>query len=49
MALVIAHLGEKLRKISKEANMSVAALSAYLHEVDFILLLKISYQALHEC
>ncbi|XP_059463490.1 ABC transporter B family member 29, chloroplastic isoform X2 [Corylus avellana] len=33
MALVIAHLGEKLRKISKEANKSVAALSAYLHEV----------------
>lgn len=40
MALAIAHLGEKLRKISKEANKSVAALSAYLHEVHFILFSK---------
>ncbi|KAF8403308.1 hypothetical protein HHK36_011410 [Tetracentron sinense] len=31
--LVIAYLGERLRKISKEAHLSVAALSAYLNEV----------------
>ncbi|XP_030443609.1 LOW QUALITY PROTEIN: ABC transporter B family member 29, chloroplastic [Syzygium oleosum] len=33
MALVIAFLGERLRQISKEANLSIAALSAYLNEV----------------
>lgn len=33
MALVIAYLGEKLHKISKEANLSAAALAAYLNEV----------------
>lgn len=33
MALVIAFLGERLRKISKKANLSIAALSAYLNEV----------------
>ncbi|KAG2682978.1 hypothetical protein I3760_10G010500 [Carya illinoinensis] len=33
MALLVAHLGEKLRTISNEAHMSIAALSAYLNEV----------------
>lgn len=33
MALTIAYLGEKLRKISKRARMSIASLSAYLNEV----------------
>ncbi|KAL3755640.1 hypothetical protein ACJRO7_002655 [Eucalyptus globulus] len=33
VALVIAFLGERLRKISKKANLSIAALSAYLNEV----------------
>ncbi|XP_043717866.1 ABC transporter B family member 29, chloroplastic [Telopea speciosissima] len=33
MSLLIAYLGEKLRKISKKANLTVAALSAYLNEV----------------
>lgn len=33
MSLVIAYLGEALRKISNEANISVAKLSAYLNEV----------------
>lgn len=33
MALVIACLGEKLRGISNKAQLSTAALSAYLNEV----------------
>lgn len=33
MALVIAYLGERLRKISKESHLSIASLSAYLNEV----------------
>ncbi|MBA0809458.1 hypothetical protein Gohar_025108 [Gossypium harknessii] len=33
MALVIAYLGEKLRKISKRAHLSIATLAAYLNEV----------------
>ncbi|KAJ4840805.1 ABC transporter B member 29, chloroplastic [Turnera subulata] len=33
MALAIASLGERLRKISKKAHLSVATLSAYLNEV----------------
>lgn len=33
MVLVVAFLGQKLRKISKEAHVSIAALSAYLNEV----------------
>ncbi|KAI8014953.1 hypothetical protein LOK49_LG05G00990 [Camellia lanceoleosa] len=33
MAFVTAYLGDKLRKISKKANLSIAALSAYLNEV----------------
>ncbi|XP_050380151.1 ABC transporter B family member 29, chloroplastic [Argentina anserina] len=33
MALVIAYLGEKLRMISNKAQLSTAALSAYLNEV----------------
>lgn len=36
MALVVAYLGEKLRKISKNTNLTVAALSAYLNEVCFL-------------
>ncbi|WCJ33373.1 ATP-dependent lipid A-core flippase [Euphorbia peplus] len=33
MALAIAYLGERLREISKKANLSIASLSAYLNEV----------------
>ncbi|CAA7405353.1 unnamed protein product [Spirodela intermedia] len=33
MSLVVAHLGERLRKISQEAQSSAARLSAYLNEV----------------
>ncbi|KAK1389658.1 ABC transporter B family member 29, chloroplastic [Heracleum sosnowskyi] len=33
MTFVITYLGEKLQKISKEGNISIAALSAYLNEV----------------
>ncbi|XP_050230248.1 ABC transporter B family member 29, chloroplastic isoform X2 [Mercurialis annua] len=33
MALAIACLGEKLRKISKKSHLSIASLSAYLNEV----------------
>ncbi|XP_027364890.1 ABC transporter B family member 29, chloroplastic isoform X3 [Abrus precatorius] len=33
MVLVVALLGQELRKISKEAHISIAALSAYLNEV----------------
>ncbi|XP_057506136.1 ABC transporter B family member 29, chloroplastic-like isoform X2 [Actinidia eriantha] len=33
MILVTGYLGEKLRKISKKAHLSIAALSAYLNEV----------------
>lgn len=34
MVLVVAFLGQELRKISKKAHLSVAALSAYLNEVN---------------
>lgn len=33
MALTVGCLGEKLRAISKEANLSAASLAAYLNEV----------------
>ncbi|KAK4799876.1 hypothetical protein SAY86_025241 [Trapa natans] len=33
MALIVAHLGERLRLISKKAHLSIAAISAYLNEV----------------
>lgn len=33
MSLVVARLGERLRKISQEAQSSAAKLSAYLNEV----------------
>ncbi|XP_058204903.1 ABC transporter B family member 29, chloroplastic [Rhododendron vialii] len=33
IAFATAYLGERLRKISKDANLSIAALSAYLNEV----------------
>ena len=33
MVLVVTFLGQELRKISKEAHVSIAALSAYLNEV----------------
>lgn len=49
LVLVIAHLGEKLKEISKKAHMSVAALSAYLNEVHLILFVKVSPVVLHEC
>lgn len=51
LVLVIAHLGEKLKEISKKAHMSVAALSAYLNEVHLILFVKVSpvVVVLHEC
>ncbi|KAK2974249.1 hypothetical protein RJ640_016735 [Escallonia rubra] len=50
MALVVAYLGEKLHKISKEANLSVAALSAYLNEVlPSIIFVKANNAELREC
>lgn len=36
VALAIAYLGERLRNISKKANLSIATLSAYLNEVYFV-------------
>ncbi|THF96474.1 hypothetical protein TEA_017070 [Camellia sinensis var. sinensis] len=38
MAFVTAYLGDKLRKISKKANLSIAALSAYLNELKSLIL-----------
>lgn len=40
MAFAIAYLGKRLHKISKEANLSISALSAYLNEVHFTALSK---------
>lgn len=37
MALTVGSLGEKLRAISKDANLSAASLAAYLNEVSLIL------------
>jgi putative ABC transport system ATP-binding protein len=34
-ALAIAYLGTRLRKISKKAQLTISALSAYLNEVEF--------------
>ncbi|KAI3802183.1 hypothetical protein L1987_30313 [Smallanthus sonchifolius] len=34
MALVSAYLGEELREVSNKANLSIAAISAYLNELD---------------
>nr|XP_011467282.1 PREDICTED: ABC transporter B family member 29, chloroplastic isoform X1 [Fragaria vesca subsp. vesca] len=49
MALVIAYLGEKLRMISNKAQLSTAALSAYLNEVlPAILFVKASNAELSE-
>ncbi|XP_059595152.1 ABC transporter B family member 29, chloroplastic isoform X2 [Vitis vinifera] len=49
MSLVIAHLGERLRKISKRAHLSIAALSAYLNEIlPSILFVKASNAELSE-
>lgn len=36
MALTIGSLGEKLRVMSNKANLSTAALSSYLNEVDLL-------------
>lgn len=33
MSLIIAYLGERLRKLSRKAHISIARLSAYLNEV----------------
>ncbi|CAM8933696.1 unnamed protein product [Rhodiola kirilowii] len=50
VAFVIAYLGEKLRKVSKKANLSMATLSAYLNEVlPSILFVKASNAELQEC
>ncbi|KAA8518567.1 hypothetical protein F0562_016041 [Nyssa sinensis] len=50
MALVIAFLGEKLRKISKKAHLSIATLSAYLNEVlPLILFVKANNAEFCEC
>lgn len=43
MALVIAYLGERLRKISKQSHLSIASLSAYLNEVIFFFLDSLFY------
>lgn len=37
MALTVGCLGEKLRAISNDANLSAASLAAYLNEVSLIL------------
>ncbi|KAL1105240.1 hypothetical protein V6Z11_D04G120000 [Gossypium hirsutum] len=50
MALVIAYLGEKLRKISKRAHLSIATLAAYLNEVCFMFYMAvISYIIISAC
>lgn len=43
MAFVIAYLGERLRKISKGAQLSIATLAAYLNEVRFMFYWAISF------
>ncbi|XP_052172426.1 ABC transporter B family member 29, chloroplastic [Diospyros lotus] len=49
MAFVTVYLGEKLRKISKRAHLSIAAMSAYLNEVlPSILFVKASSAELSE-
>lgn len=48
MALVIAYLGERLRKISKQSHLSIASLSAYLNEVIFFFF-GFSVLQFHEC
>lgn len=49
VALLVAHLGERLRKISKKAHLSVADLSSYLNEVlPAILLVKANNAELSE-
>ncbi|XP_057960823.1 ABC transporter B family member 29, chloroplastic isoform X2 [Malania oleifera] len=49
MALVISYLGERLRKISRKAQLRVASLSAYLNEVfPSILFVKANNTELHE-
>ncbi|CAM8994877.1 unnamed protein product [Rhodiola kirilowii] len=50
MCSVIAYLGEKLHKVSKKANLSMATLSAYLNEVlPSILFVKANNAELQEC
>nr|GEV05122.1 ABC transporter B family member 29, chloroplastic [Tanacetum cinerariifolium] len=50
MALVSAHFGEELREISNKANLSIAAISAYLNEVlPSILFVKASNAEYNEC
>ncbi|GJU99316.1 ABC transporter B family member 29, chloroplastic [Tanacetum coccineum] len=50
MALVSAHFGEELREISNKANLSIAAISAYLNEVlPSILFVKANNAEYNEC
>ncbi|PWA90638.1 AAA+ ATPase domain-containing protein [Artemisia annua] len=50
MALVSAHFGEELREISNKANLSIAAISAYLNEVlPSILFVKANNAEYSEC
>ncbi|XP_071689370.1 ABC transporter B family member 29, chloroplastic [Rutidosis leptorrhynchoides] len=50
MALVSTYLGEKLRDISNKANLSIAALSAYLNEVlPAVLFVKANNAEYSEC
>ncbi|KAL5721252.1 ABC transporter B member 29 [Ranunculus cassubicifolius] len=50
ISLVVAYLGERLRKISKKAHLSVAKLSEYLNEVlPSILFVKANNAELCEC
>lgn len=51
MALVIVRLGVKLRKISNKAQLTIAALSAYLNEVHIIsYIITLLYSIyFHEC
>ena len=48
MAFVIAYLGERLRKISKRAHLSIATLAAYLNEVGFMFI-RPSVFHFHDC
>jgi hypothetical protein len=49
MVLVVAFLGQELRKISKKSHTSVAALSAYLNEVNVYIWRSFSEQIMKPC
>ncbi|KAI3802188.1 hypothetical protein L1987_30318 [Smallanthus sonchifolius] len=50
MALVSAYFGEELREVSNKANLSIAAISAYLNEVlPAVLFVKANNAEYNEC